>query len=119
MCNDSLDFWAVLSTTLCGKALHGWSSCIRGAAMSENKGSGSSELANGFGALAAIFCFFLGYDYGGWPGAAIAALVAFGAVHLVFAAISLAIRLAVAGILLLLMLVSLKHRLEWLASLAQ
>ena len=75
--------------------------------------------ANILGAIAAVLCSFLGYDHGGWPIAVLAAIIAFGGVHLAFTAIALAWRVAVAGFVLLLILAALKNRWDWLTGLAQ
>lgn len=69
--------------------------------------------------IAAIVCGFAGYDYGGWGGALAAAAVAFGGVYLLFTAIVLALRLAVGGAILLVILVALKNRWDWLSGLFQ
>ena len=75
--------------------------------------------ANILGGGAAVLCAFLGYDHGGWPIAALAAVVAFGGVHLAFTAIAIGWRFLVTGVVLLLILAALKNRWDWLMSLAQ
>lgn len=69
--------------------------------------------------IAAVVCAFAGYDYGQWPGAIAAAVVAFGGVYMLFAAILLGIKLAVGGVVLLLMITALKNRWDWLSGLFQ
>jgi hypothetical protein len=64
--------------------------------------------------IAAIICSFAGYDVGQWPGAIAAAVVAFGGVYMLFAAIVLGIRLAIGAAILLVMVVALQNRWEWL-----
>lgn len=87
--------------------------------MSTEKKTTATEAANWLGALAALICGAFGYDQGEWPGALAAAAVAFGGVHLAFAAVALAFRLAAVAVVLLLMLVALKNRWDWLTSLIQ
>ncbi len=87
--------------------------------MSEIKPFTVSQFKNGLAVLAAFVSSFFGYEHGGWPGAFTAAIMAFGGVHLTFAAIAIAWRILVGGLLLLLVLASLKSRWDWLASLAQ
>ena len=87
--------------------------------MSEKKTSSPRDAANGVGVIAGIICAFAGYDQGGWIGAIIAAAVAFGGVHLMFAAIGLALRLAIGAVILLVILAALGNRVEWLARLFQ
>ena len=87
--------------------------------MSAGKETTATDVANGLGALAAIICAFLGYAHGEWPGAIAAAVVAFGGVHLAFAAIAIALRLAAGAVVLLLVLAALKNRWDWLAGLFQ
>ena len=87
--------------------------------MSKSQESSVKEAANSLGGLAAFFCAFAGYDQGGWPGALIAAALAFGGVHLMFAAISLAFRLAIGAVILLVILAALGNRAQWLAGLFQ
>ena len=89
------------------------------AGMSANKKTTATDAANWGGALAAVICASFGFDQGGWPGAAIAAVIAFGGVHLAFAAVAIVLRLAAGVIVLLLTLVALKSRLEWLAGVLQ
>lgn len=67
--------------------------------------------------IAAIICAFAGYDVGQWPGAIGAAVVAFGGVYMLFAAIVLGIKLAIGGAVLLLMAFALKNRWDWLSGL--
>lgn len=86
--------------------------------MSEQKNSDNDPRPT-LAIIAAIVCAFAGFDYGGWPGAAIAAAVAFGGVYMLFTAIVLAIRLAIGGAILLLILLALKNRWEWLSTLFQ
>ena len=86
--------------------------------MSENKSNDSDPRAV-IGVIAGIVCAFAGYDVGGWPGALVAAVAAFGGIYLLFAAIVLGIKLAICGGILLLMLLALKNRWEWLSSLLQ
>ena len=87
--------------------------------MSANKETTARDVANWAGALAALVCAAFGYDQGGWPGALIAAVVAFGGVHLAFAAVALALRLAAGAVVLLLVLVALKNRWDWLTALIE
>lgn len=69
--------------------------------MSQGKEPSAKDWANGLGAVAGIICAFAGYAQGGWVGA-------------VFAAVGLAIRLAVGGIILLVILAVLANRAEWI-----
>lgn len=69
--------------------------------------------------IAAVICGFAGYDVGQWPGAIAAAVVAFGGIYLLFAAIVLGLKLAVGGVVLLLMIAALKNRWDWLSGLFQ
>lgn len=64
--------------------------------------------------IAAVICAFAGYDVGQWPGALTAAAVAFGGIYMLFAAIVLGLKLAVGGVVLLLMIAALKNRWDWL-----
>ena len=85
--------------------------------MAEQQKSSSTEAANGIGALVAIIVAFAGYAQGGWIGAAVAAAVAFGGVHLLFLTFGLLVRFVVLGVVLLIALLILKSRAEWLAAL--
>lgn len=87
--------------------------------MSGGETTTAKDWANGLGGIAAIICAFAGYDQGGWIGAIIAAVLAFGGVHLMFAAIGLAFRLAIGAVILLVILTVLGNRAEWLAGLFQ
>ena len=87
--------------------------------MSKQEKADPKGAANALGLIAAVLCAFLGYDYGGWPIAVLAAAVAFGGVHLAFAAIAIAWRLVIGGLVLLLILAALKNRWDWLAGMAQ
>ena len=87
--------------------------------MSAGQKTTATEAVNWGGALAAVICASFGFDQGGWPGALIAAVVAFGGVHLVFAAVAIVLRLAAGAVVLLLTLAALKNRLDWLAGLLQ
>lgn len=84
-----------------------------------SKSSGVDDAANTLGIIAAIFCAFLGYSHGEWPGAVVAAIVAYGGVRLAFAAVGLALRLMAGGLVLLLMVAALKNRWDWLLGLGQ
>ena len=69
--------------------------------MSSNADNGDGPgLASGIGFVAALICFPLGLEAGGWPGGLIASAMAFGGVHLVFAAVALALRIIVALVVL-------------------
>ena len=87
--------------------------------MSNGDTTTARDWANGLGAIAGIICAFAGYDQGGWIGAIIAAVLAFGGVHLMFAAIGLAFRLAIGAAILLVILAVLGNRFQWLAGLFQ
>ena len=66
--------------------------------------------------IAAIICAFAGYDYAEWGGALAAAAVAFGGIYMLFTAVVLALRLAVGGVILVVIVVALKNRWDWLSS---
>ena len=83
--------------------------------MSDSSSSGSP--AHAIGIIAAIICFFFGFDQGAWIGGLVAAAMAYGGVLLAFAAIAIAIRLAAGAAVLLLILIALKNRWDWLAGL--
>lgn len=84
--------------------------------MSESSGS---DAANGLGILAAILCFFLGFDKGGWGGGLLTAAVAYGGVRLAFMAIGLLWTWLVSGAVLALVLFALKNRWDWLREFLQ
>jgi len=86
--------------------------------MSENTRN-SSDPRPTIAAIAAIICAFGGYDVGQWPGAVAAAVVAFGGVYMLFAAILLGIKLAIGGIVFLMLVLALKNRWDWLVGLFQ
>ncbi|EKE68471.1 hypothetical protein [Oceanibaculum indicum] len=86
--------------------------------MSQSSGSDDNPVA-GIAVVAAIICFFLGFDKGGLGGGVAAAVVAFGGVFMAFAAIGLALRLIAGGVVLLLVLAALKNRWDWLAGMLQ
>lgn len=87
--------------------------------MSNNEPMTAKDWANGLGGIAGIICAFAGYDQGGWIGAIIAAVFAFGGVHLMFAAVNLAFRLAIGAVILIVILAALGNRAQWLAGLFQ
>ena len=87
--------------------------------MSAEGSTSARDWANSLGAFAGIICAFAGYDQGGWIGAIIAAVAAFGGVHLMFAAIGLAFRLAIGAVILLVILATLGNRAQWLLGLFQ
>lgn len=64
--------------------------------------------------VAAIICGIAGYDAGEWGGAFVAAIAAFGEVYLLFAAIVLSIKVAIGGAILVVMLLALQSRAEFL-----
>lgn len=64
--------------------------------------------------VAAIICGIAGYDAGEWGGAIVAAIAAFGGVYLLFAAIVLSIKVAIGGAILVVMLLALQSRAEFL-----
>ncbi|MBP5856246.1 hypothetical protein KAJ83_04440 [Marivibrio halodurans] len=69
--------------------------------------------------IAAIICGIAGYDVGQWGGAIAAAVIAFGGVYMLFAAIVIGIKLAIGGAIFLMLVVALKNRWDWLSSLFQ
>jgi hypothetical protein len=81
------------------------------------KQSSVGDAANGLGILAAIICFFIGFDKGAWVGGFITAAVAYGGVRLAFVAVSLLWRWLIISAVLLLLLASLVNRWNWLAGL--
>ena len=86
--------------------------------MSSNADNGDGPgLASGIGFVAALICFPLGLEAGGWPGGLIASAMAFGGVHLVFAAVALALRIIVALVILGMTVISIQRRIAWLANL--
>ena len=86
--------------------------------MSSNSDNGDGPgLASGIGFVAALICFPLGLEAGGWPGGLIASAMAFGGVHLVFAAVALALRIIVALVILGMTVISIQGRIAWLANL--
>lgn len=87
--------------------------------MSEKAESSGKEAANGLAVVVAIICAFAGYAQGGWVGAAVAAAVAFGGVHLLFITFGLLVRFVVLGVVLLIAFVILQNRYEFLAGLFQ
>lgn len=85
--------------------------------MAEKAEPSGTELANRFAIVIAIICAIAGHAQGGWVGAAIAAAVAFGGVHLLFFTVGVLMRFIVLGIVLLIAFVILQNRYEFLAGL--
>jgi hypothetical protein len=78
--------------------------------MSNDEGSGGVQ---GLASIAAIVCAFVGFSKGGWGGALLAAVMAYGGVILLVHAIGIALSIAALGGVLFIIVLILKSRWEW------